>query len=84
MHFKSPLPLTENETLPEQFELLAKKVIKNSLLEKHLMRPLFEAASSNDEVQVNGISSVQTAATSESKLSPVAEEDAWLIVRLPG
>ena len=44
MHFKSPLPLTENETLPEQFELLAKKVIKNSLLEKHLMRPLFEAA----------------------------------------
>ena len=84
MHFKSPLPLTENETLPEWFELLAKKVIKNSLLEKHLMRPLFEAASSNDEVQVNGISSVQTAATSESKLSPVAEEDAWLIVRLPG
>jgi len=54
------------------------------LLEKHLMRPLFEAASSNDEVQVNGISSVQTAATSESKLNPVAEEDAWLIVRLPG
>ena len=84
MHFKSPLPLTENKTFPKQFELLAKNVIKNSLLEKHLMHPSFEAALSNDKVQVDGISSVQTAATSVSKLSPVAEEDAWLIVRLPG
>jgi len=40
------------------------------------MRPLFEAALSNVEVQVVGISSVRTAATSESMLSTIAEKDA--------
>ena len=74
----------ENNPLAEQLELLAKNIIKNSLLEKHLMHPLFEAALSNTEAQVDDISSVRTAATSESKLNPVAEEDVWLIVTLPG
>jgi len=83
MHFKSPLPLMENKFLPEQFELLVGNVIKNSLLEKHLMHPLFEAALNNDEVQVDGISSVRTAAISESKLITIAEKDAWLIISFP-
>ena len=40
MRFPSPSPLDENKTPQEQFALLAKHVIKDSLLEKHLMRPL--------------------------------------------
>jgi len=52
MRFKSLSPLTENKTLQEQFALLAQHVIKDSLLEKHMMRPLFETALHNDEWEV--------------------------------
>ena len=52
MRFQSPSPLAENTTLQEQFALLAQHVIKDSLLEKHMMRPLFETALHNDEWEV--------------------------------
>jgi len=83
MHLKLPSPLTMNQTLPAKLDLLAKHVIKESLLEKHLMHPLFEAALSNDEVQVDDNSSDRTAAISESKLGNVAEKDDWLFVKHP-
>jgi len=47
------------------------------------MHPLFEAALSNDEVQVDDNSSDRTAAISESKLGNVAEKDDWLFVKHP-
>ena len=83
MCFQMPSPPTRQLTLPAQLDLLAKHVIKESLLEKRLMHPLFEAALSNDEVQVDDNSSDRTAAISESKLGNVAEKDDWLFVKHP-
>ena len=74
MRFKSPSPLAENKTLQEQFALLAQHVIKDSLLEKHMMRPLFETALHNDGAQVNSMPSVD-----ETK----ALTDKWVVVGFP-